>query len=446
MNTIQLVMRRGAVWTVLLAAVCLLFGARVASAMCGDNVVDIGEQCDGTSDVACPGQCIPAGDPLQCRCPTCGDGVINQPSEDCDGADDSACPGLCGSAGYPNYCRCPYCGDNMVNGSEVCDGYDDSACPGHCTDACTCATCGDNVAEGSVEMCDGTDDSACPGDCIAPGDPLECRCPICGDGVVNAPGEVCDRHDDSACPNHCAYDCTCAVCGDNVKSTPVEACDGTDDALCPGACFPPGDPHECVCPLTLNKCASKKDKCVAKYFSGLLGCHWKAELKAFGPPDPACTDKYAFKFDGGPDPTRGCFEKLELPGHCFTEDDTTPFENAVNNFVLGVVNQLDPSYPSAIIDRCSATKKKCVIKLGYALLGCRAKYEAKNLPTDPVCLQKALDKFDGGLFPEKNCFTVAETKYGPCQTTGESATLEASVDHFMSDVACALDPNGPDCQ
>jgi len=35
---------------------------------CGNNSVDPGEQCDGTDDAACPGQCLPPGDPNQCTC------------------------------------------------------------------------------------------------------------------------------------------------------------------------------------------------------------------------------------------------------------------------------------------------------------------------------------------------------------------------------------------
>jgi hypothetical protein len=67
---------------------------------CGDNVINqAGEECDGTDDTACPGQCLP-----DCTCPAaiCGDDVVNQPGEMCDGTDDAACPGEC----LPD-CACP---------------------------------------------------------------------------------------------------------------------------------------------------------------------------------------------------------------------------------------------------------------------------------------------------------------------------------------------------
>src|SRR5215470_18220963 len=42
----------------------LLLAAASAGATCGDNHVDPGEECDGTSDVGCPGMCSAA-----CSCP-----------------------------------------------------------------------------------------------------------------------------------------------------------------------------------------------------------------------------------------------------------------------------------------------------------------------------------------------------------------------------------------
>ena len=449
MNAIQLVVRRGALWSVAMMTACLLVGTTAEAQVCGDNLAEAPELCDGTDDAFCPGLCLPPGDPNECRCATCGDGDANQVGEDCDGGDDAACPGLCWPAGSVNECRCPFCGDGATNlPGEQCDGYDDFDCAGRCTATCTCAVCGDNVAEGPPETCDGTDDAACPGACPAPGDPYECRCPVCNDGVINQVTEVCDRHDDAACPGHCTYSCTCAVCGDNVAESPVERCDGTADTVCPGLCFPPGDPHECVCPITLNKCAAKKEKCVNNRVSYLLKCHVSAELKALGPPDAYCVDKADYKWDGGITPTRGCFERLELPGHCFTEDDTGSIGTKVDAFVNDVVLQLDPSYPGPVFDRCSAAKKKCVMKFATNLLKCRAKYEAKNVPIDPVCVQKATDKFDGGFDPSRGCFERLELKFAPtvpCTTTDDTSALATTVNDFVQDVACDLDPYRPEC-
>jgi hypothetical protein len=55
-------------------------------------VVELGEQCDGTSTAACPtGTCEPS---CNCPAPICGNDVT-ETGEQCDGADDGSCPALC---------------------------------------------------------------------------------------------------------------------------------------------------------------------------------------------------------------------------------------------------------------------------------------------------------------------------------------------------------------
>src|SRR6185369_15237897 len=303
------------------------------------------------------------------------------------------------------------------------------------------SVCGDNLAEAPDETCDGTDDSACPGACPGPSDPLACQCPVCGDGVLNQLSETCDTYDDAACPGLCKFDCSCATCGDNVAEAPGETCDGTDDAACPGLCFPPAGFRQCLCPISANKCAAKKEACVDKYIQYLLQCHMKAELSAYGPPDPLCVQKAEDKFDGGVDPTSGCFEKLEMAalGACFTNDDTAAAKSAADAYVSAVVGAVDPMYPAPIVDRCSAGKKKCVAKLIDGLLKCHLKYEAKNLPVDPVCLQKVMTKYDGGPIPARGCFARLELKL-TCPTTNDSSALGSATSAFVQDTACDVDP------
>ena len=69
--------------------------------------------------------------------PTCGNDNV-EGSEECDGTDDDACPGEC-----QDDCTCPsneepVCGNNNVEGTEECDGTDDDVCPDECQDDCTC--------------------------------------------------------------------------------------------------------------------------------------------------------------------------------------------------------------------------------------------------------------------------------------------------------------------
>jgi sugar lactone lactonase YvrE len=196
---------------------------------------------------------------------------------------------------------------------------------------------------------------------------------------------------------------------------------------------------------TLNKCSSKKKACVAKKVGGLFACHVKAE-KSGAALDQSCIDKVVTSFDGGPVPTKGCFQKLEnkqdsaKPGtRCLTEDDRASAEAKIDAFVLDVVQAVDPGFPTPILNLCSAGKKKCVSKKTKALLKCHVKAEAKGVVLDAVCVQKAKDKFDGGLDPSKGCFEKLEALPG-CLTEDDTVAVEAKVDAFIDDIVSALDP------
>jgi hypothetical protein len=70
--------------------------------------------------------------------PACGNGVM-EVGEDCDGTDARFCPGLCSVA-----CACPApaCGNDVVEVGEECDGTSAAACGGAgCSASCTCVVC-----------------------------------------------------------------------------------------------------------------------------------------------------------------------------------------------------------------------------------------------------------------------------------------------------------------
>jgi hypothetical protein len=69
-------------------------------------------------------------------CPLCGNDIV-EAGETCDGGDAAECPGEC----LPD-CSCPppVCGNNVREGREACDGTDATACPGTCSADCTCAS------------------------------------------------------------------------------------------------------------------------------------------------------------------------------------------------------------------------------------------------------------------------------------------------------------------
>ncbi len=100
---------------------------------------------------------------------------------------------------------------------------------------------------------------------------------------------------------------------------------------------------------TLNACAAAKKLCVAKKAAALLKCHSKNEKPPAGliPAKFAdCIQKAQAKFDGGANPFKGCFAKLEAkfgPANCLTSGDTAALEQLTDDWVDAVVCALDPA-------------------------------------------------------------------------------------------------------
>jgi len=212
--------------------------------------------------------------------------------------------------------------------------------------------------------------------------------------------------------------------------------------------------------VTVNKCAAGKKKCAVTKLKALITCHVKAERKGVVV-EQACLDKAKAKFDGGAEPAKGCFAKLEAKEKqnkpetvCQTKGDTAAIEDKIDAFVDDVVTELDPGFPVPVKNKCSAGKKKCASAKLAALLGCHVKAEHKGV-IDPACIQKAKDKFDGTKEgvpnPAKSCFAKLEAKEKQnkpetvCQTKGDTAAIGAKIDAFVDDLVCELDPTSDTC-
>jgi hypothetical protein len=192
------------------------------------------------------------------------------------------------------------------------------------------------------------------------------------------------------------------------------------------------------------KCLAGKTKCMSKKAAGLLKCHQKAETP--GKPDEPnfgdCIDKTKEKFDGGSDPEKGCFERLEnkSPNDCITLDDTASAEAAVDDCVTALVAAIDP--PPITQTKCGAKKKKCVSKYLKALLKCRQLSQKPGKSTDPNaggCIDKAQAKYNGGVDPSKGCFAKLEAKNpNDCQATNDSATLQGLVEGCVDDLVAVV--------
>ena len=222
----------------------ITFPATTTVERCGDNVVNRpSEECDGTSDVNCPGSCLG-----NCKCNrTCGNNVVEF-GEQCDGTSNTACPGQCGAPGSATQCQCPpVCGDGFIGSGEQCDPggvngapANDAACPGTCVN-CQCPVmlpqCLNNKLDPG-EACDEPAIGCGPGQvclacnqCFPPPDIIPPTLGfVCGNGNVE-PGEVCELPAVGCGSGQICLQCTqCVqtplppVCG-NGNIEPGEVCD-----------------------------------------------------------------------------------------------------------------------------------------------------------------------------------------------------------------------------
>jgi hypothetical protein len=194
------------------------------------------------------------------------------------------------------------------------------------------------------------------------------------------------------------------------------------------------------------KCIAGKTKCLSKKATGLLKCEATAETPG-KPADPdagGCRTKVIGKFDGGAEPAKGCFEKLENKSgnDCVTSDDTDAGEAAVDSCVASLVTAIDP--PPITQTKCGAGKKKCVSKLLAALLKCNQVAQTPGKSTDTTaCVAKATTKYTGGAEPAKGCFAKLEAKSGnDCEAMNDSGTLQTLVENCAAALATLVTGGG----
>jgi cysteine-rich repeat protein len=183
--------------------------------VCGNGIVETGEQCDDGNTVQADG-CH-----NDCLLPRCGDGVTDL-GEECDsGADNSNTrPDACRTD-----CRLSYCGDGVMDTGEPCDdGNADNT--DDCLVGCSVASCGDGYIRAGHEACD--DGNADNTDACT----TSCNSARCGDGFVQSGAEDCDSVPPRSCTTACSTTGTQACMSCRWEATcmpPAEICNGVDD-------------------------------------------------------------------------------------------------------------------------------------------------------------------------------------------------------------------------
>ncbi|MDC0723691.1 DUF4215 domain-containing protein [Nannocystis bainbridge] len=150
--------------------------------VCGDGVVEGGEQCDDGNDVegdGCEPSCVPT--------PECGNNEVEQ-GEVCDDGnteDGDECSADCQTS-----TPAPECGDGTVQAPEMCDDGNQEPADG-CEPDCTLSPpeCGNGVPEEGEQCDDGNEVDG------GPGDFCKNNCTIFVPASCNAPAEyvVCDN-------------------------------------------------------------------------------------------------------------------------------------------------------------------------------------------------------------------------------------------------------------
>src|SRR5262249_53567361 len=153
----------------------------------------------------------------------------------------------------------------------------------------------------------------------------------------------------------------------------------------------------------------------------------------------ACVAKVKGKFDGGADPAKGCFAKLESKtgSDCITTGDTTAAETAVDDRGTAIGAAIEPTNGQAKGD--GGTEKLVGDYLG-AIRKWQSTAQTPGKATDTsACVAKAKGKYDGGDVPSKGCFAKLEAKTpNDCSVTNNSDDVRGLADTCAANFATLL--------
>jgi cysteine-rich repeat protein len=220
--------------------------ADATAAVCGDGIVETGEDCDDGSKNGA------TGDPCERDCTwACTPGTVNgdkkcNDGEPCNGTETCSSGHLCvpgtpladgtpcgggGDGGTSGICRAEVCspavcGDGFVTPPEECD------------DGSKNGTAGDGCTDNCTFVCLSTDpsrDCASTNPCIGAGT-CDATTHVCAPGMTATDGTPCSPGGDAGAGDICkSGTCTSAQCGDG-KIEPPETCDPPNGTTCDATC------------------------------------------------------------------------------------------------------------------------------------------------------------------------------------------------------------------
>jgi len=189
----------------------------LAQSVCGNSVIDPGEECDDGNAVGGDG-CS-----ASCLLEVCGNGTLDV-GEECDDGNNT------NGDGCNVFCQVEKCGDGDLDPGEACDDGNNTDGDG-CSSECTIESdCGNGTLDPGEACDDGnnTDGDGCSSECTIEAD--------CGNGTLD-PGEECDDGNNTD-GDGCSSDCVLEKCGDGALDPGEECDDGntTDGDGCDSEC------------------------------------------------------------------------------------------------------------------------------------------------------------------------------------------------------------------
>ncbi len=217
---------------VLLAVLlALVASASTASAVCGDMILDPGEDCEAPFGACCNATtCQFEGAATVCRA---GSGDSCDPDELCTGSSDTCPSDVLSSVGTECYAGS---GDSC-DPAKQCTGNPGESCPAATTEPNTtvCRPGSGDLCDVD-ELCTGNPGEACPVDAVEPATTV-CRA---GSGDLCDPDETCTGVAGEACPVDAVEPAT-TVCrsGSGDLCDVDELCSGVAGEACPADSFEP---------------------------------------------------------------------------------------------------------------------------------------------------------------------------------------------------------------